>query len=159
MKADANMQKLRKLIVVLLPITLALGSCSATILSSGGVTVDGSVNFDINSFAYSPASITVKQGSSVYAVSVAIPPQGRTGQTGTFTISNVPPGTYIIIVNFTSTSGSLGISYSMTGSSSSPSIGLVSAPNGQNWDWTATMTGLDIQSNTTIDFNVSALLQ
>ena len=41
------MKKLRRLIIALLPITFALGSCSVSILSSGGVTVDGSVNFDI----------------------------------------------------------------------------------------------------------------
>ena len=87
------MKKVFALSVVLASVLLVAG-CFVTISPltytvSGGIDTFSSVNM------YTPATLSLTQGSTVFSVSITMPAMdGNHNQLGTYSISGVPVGTY-----------------------------------------------------------------
>jgi hypothetical protein len=143
------------LLVVLFSVLLALGSCavSGTPLGSGGYTVSGTAILNSLS-AISPGYVTVTQGSSTYNASVTVPPEVLSVSTCTFSLPHVPAGTYTVKATFTTPVSNVNGTYSINGVPQG-SITMNVVPNGQNYDWTATVSGVSIQGDETVDIALS----
>jgi hypothetical protein len=119
---------------------------------NSGSRVSGSVTFD-NLSVPSPASVTVQRGSHAYGVSMSIPGPVGTTQAGTFSISDVSSGTYSYIMTFSSLQSSIQVaSFVINGGTAYP-LSLSGTYNSlyNDYDWTATISGIVISDDVTID--------
>jgi hypothetical protein len=148
-------KKLLALSAVLFAVLLSVSSCadSGTPLGSGGVMVSGTATLNSLSAA-SPGSVTVKQGSATYTASVTVPAEVNGLSTCAWSLPHVPMGTYTVTATFTTPVSNVAGTYSINGGNPIP-LSLSSVPNGQNYDWTATINGVSIQGDETVDVSLS----
>ena len=136
------MKKWFALSTIVVLVLLAVTSCTINI-NGGFATVSGTIT--IVGKSASGASVTVQQGSNAYGTSVILTIGGT--QTGTFSISNVPFGTYAVYVDFHSASGAYSTaSYLINGIG--PSLLTI---GGTPPNWTETIAAVSVQADTTID--------
>ena len=85
---------------------VALAGCTAVSSNDPTYTVQGTVSSSTFGIV-SPATLTISQGSSVFSVSVPVPNSGVLGvpQSGTYSVSGIPSGTYTVVISFTDNSG------------------------------------------------------
>jgi predicted small secreted protein len=122
-------------------------ACSVSI-SGGGPRVSGTLTF-FNMALTNSLSVTIQQGSNVYGTAVSYSGPGNGTQSGSFSFSDVPYGTYSFVVTFDSPYTSYvapNTSYLING------IGPFALfPSGFAHDWTATINGISVQTDVTVD--------
>jgi hypothetical protein len=148
---EAGVKKLFAALAVFTAL-VAVSSCTGVGPAlGGGYTVSGTITLQSLS-APSPATITAQQGALTYTTQVTVPAADVSGvQSFTFTLNNVPAGTYDVIATITTPVGNVGGTYSVNGGA--PLTITMGGPtaNGLNWDWTGTVSGTSIQADVTVD--------
>jgi hypothetical protein len=126
---------------------LFLGSCKPT---DQGVTVSGTVS-GTNTLLDSTAKVTITQGSTTQTVILTIP--SAPSQSEPYSIKDVPKGIYDISVLLSSGASCFALDYSINGGAPVTAAypQLNSAYNGTDYDYSLSVTGQSVQSDTTVD--------
>jgi hypothetical protein len=142
------MGRIRRAILLFSVFGLAALSMSCDLLgySSSGYVISGTLSG--NSFSTAtPITLTISNGYRSYSTSVYFPVTGS-GESVSYSISNVPPGTYSISAAFSDTSASLS-TYSVN-SGTPIALAINASPSGT----TVSVSGLMIMASETIDINL-----
>jgi hypothetical protein len=144
------MKKLLALSGVIVLVVFVVSSCTVTVTL--GSNVSGTITFN-NLFVPTPAVVSIQRGPTYYSASVYVPGPVGNSQTGTFSIPGVSSGTYTYAVSFSSPRSSYTIaSYVINGGAALPlAISGTYNPVFGDYDWTATIYGVYIQADETID--------
>jgi hypothetical protein len=144
-------KKVFALSIVLASILLVAG-CFVTV-TPPTYTVSGGIGTYLAVNMYTPASLTLYQGSTSFPVSVVMPPMDSSNnQVGTYSISNVPAGTYNMQVIFQCNYSNVSAAYSVnSGTDTSANMTNTYIYSSPPYEYTETITGLSIGANTTVD--------
>jgi hypothetical protein len=139
------MKRWFELSVMVVLVVFTVASCTLS-ASAGGEKVSGTITF-FNMALSSTASVTVQQGSNAYGVSVYCSGPGTGTQSGSYSIPNVPAGTYTLSVTFDSPQTSYRIdSFLDNGAGPFPLV-----PTRSFSTWTETIDGLSVLGDVTVD--------
>jgi hypothetical protein len=141
-------------VAILVAAALVLGSCNLFGPAATTVAVNGTI--DLTSvYVTTAATVQVTNGSATQTFMTPIPAAGL-AQSLSFSLSDLPTGTYDVEVTFTADNNPYPGTYSINSAlpvDFTPS-GIGSGP----CDWTVTIPGVDIQDNTTVAIVLSGFV-
>jgi hypothetical protein len=140
------MKKLLALSAIVVLGVFLISACTVTI--SSGSQVSGTLTF-FNMALAGTLSVNIQRGSTVYGTSVSYSGSGTGTQSGSFSFSDIPPGTYSFVETFDSPWAGFvpaNTSYLINGAGPYALV-----PTGSVNNWTAMINGISVQNDVTID--------
>ena len=151
---EVPMKKLLMMSAVLVFAILLVAGCSISI-NGGTYRVTGYVDTYLNVDVWSPANLTIWQGSTGYSVPISIPLTSP-DQHSSYSLSHIPLGTSTIELDFGCSGVNAVTRYRLNGAPytnaglSAGLTGVGPAP----YNWIVLISGIVIGGDTTIDFDI-----
>jgi len=143
------MRSILKLAVLLSAGLPVLSGCDQA--PGSGVQVTGTVSGNYTSVQGNP-TVTARNTSQFFSttfVMSAMDSNNQSFQSGAFTISDVPEGTYSVSVNWYGYAGTA--TYSINGAPAVGTTAVQGALNGNYYGYTITVDGVPVSGDTTVD--------